>query len=96
MTGEGGVVQWGVCKRILPSTGCLKVLTVLTSGCKTNTQIQALLQERRCCVFVYLRYSVTVLAREAIAIVLFTSGSKTNTHIQAFPQERRCCGVVYL
>ena len=86
----------GVCKRILPSAGWLKVLTVFTPGCKTNTQIQAFLQERRCYVVVYLRYGVTALAREAIAIVLFTSGSKTNTHIQAFLQARRCCGGVYL
>ena len=80
-----------VCKRILPSAEWLKVLTVFT-----NTQIQAFLQERRCCVVVYFRYSVTALAREAIAIVLFTSGSKTNSHIQSFLQVRRCCDVVYL
>ena len=54
------------------------MLTVFTPGCKTNTQIQAFLQERRCCVIVYLKYGVTAPAREAIAIVLFTSGSKTN------------------
>ena len=72
------------------------MLTVFIPGCKTNTQIQAFLQEWRCCLVVYLRYGVTALAREAIAIVLFTSDIKTNTHIQAFLQERRCCGVVYL
>ena len=91
---------WGrpmgrVCKRILPSAEWLKVLTLFTPGCKINTQIQAFLQERRCCV-VYLRYGVTALAREALAIVLFTSGSKTNTHIQALMKEWRCCDVVYL
>ena len=52
-------------------------MRLFTPGCKTNTQIQAFLQERRCCVVVYLRYGVTALAREVIAIVLFTSGSKT-------------------
>ena len=71
------------------------MLTLFTPGCKTNTQIQGFLQERCCCVVFYLRYGVTALAREAIAILLFTSGRKTNTHIQAFLQERRCCGVVY-
>ena len=58
--------------------------------------VKSILKYKRCCVVVYLRYGVTALARETIAIVLFTSGSKNTTHIQAFLQERRCCGFVYL
>ena len=51
-------------------------MQLFTPGCKTNTQIQAFLQERRCYVVVCLRNGVTALAREVIAITLFTSGRK--------------------
>ena len=65
--------------------------TVFTPGCKTNTQIQAFLQERHCFFVFYLRFSVTALAREAIAIVLFTWGIKTNTSIPAGTALLWCC-----
>ena len=51
-------------------------MRLFTPGCKTNTQIQAFLQELRCCVVVYQKNGVTTLAREVIAIMLFTSGRK--------------------